>query len=128
MTIYAKPRRQFWLAKNLFTFFFFKYWLWDVYGNFDFLAIFSFIQSNRRGAWAFQSFFMVLKLSKPNTRTYEHFLKYYGTPEAYSEPYQTSKMDRFTEIVISISPFTAFANGSLLDIWCSSEYATGFCP
>ena len=40
----------------------------------------------------------------------------------YSEPYQTSKMDRLAKIVYGFYPLTIFAKRSILDIWKGSEY------
>ena len=41
----------------------------------------------------------------------------------YSEPYQTSKMEHFANIVNNIHPFTMFTKRSILDVQKSSEYA-----
>ena len=41
------------------------------------------------------------------------------------EPYQTSKTELFVKIVNSWKPLTVFAKRFILDIWRSSEYATG---
>ena len=43
---------------------------------------------------------------------------------AYSEPYQTSKMECFAKIVNTFQALTIFAKGSILDIWQGSEYAS----
>ena len=37
-------------------------------------------------------------------------------PDAYSEPFQTSKMERFGKIVNNLQPLTIFAKRSILDI------------
>ena len=44
-------------------------------------------------------------------------------PDAYSEPFQTSKMERFGKIVNNLQPLTIFAKRSILDIWEGCEYA-----
>ena len=44
-----------------------------------------------------------------------HFL----TPEAYSEPCQKSKMERFAKIVIGFQPLIIF---EMRDVWQYSEY------
>ena len=36
--------------------------------------------------------------------------------EAYSEPYQTSKMERFAKIVNGFQPLTIFGKRSILDV------------
>ena len=41
----------------------------------------------------------------------------------YSEPYQTSKMERFARVVNAFKPLTIFAERSILDVWQGSEYA-----
>ena len=43
--------------------------------------------------------------------------------EAYSEPFQTYKMERFAKIVNNFQPLTIFTNRSILDIWEGYEYA-----
>ena len=43
-------------------------------------------------------------------------------PEAYSGQCQTSKMDRFAEIVNNLLPLTISAKRSILDIWERCEY------
>ena len=45
-------------------------------------------------------------------------------PEAYSEPCQTSKMDCFVKIVISLNLLTFFVRHSILDVWQGSKYAS----
>ena len=57
---------------------------------------------------------------------YEMFLtEYYPkNSEAYSEPCQTSKMERFLKI---FNGLTIFAKHSILDIWQRSEHASGIC-
>ena len=42
---------------------------------------------------------------------------------AYSEPCQTSKMERFTKIVNCLKSLTIFVKRSILDVWQGSEYA-----
>ena len=37
-------------------------------------------------------------------------------PDEYSEPFQTSKMERFGKIVNNLQPLTIFAKRSILDI------------
>ena len=44
---------------------------------------------------------------------------YFQSTEVYSEPYQTSKMERL------VKPLTIFAKLFILDVWQGSEYATG---
>ena len=44
--------------------------------------------------------------------------------EAYSEPCQTSKMERFAKIINSFQPLTTFAKRSILDVWQGSEFAS----
>ena len=39
-----------------------------------------------------------------------------GIPEAYSDPYQTSKMEHFAEIVNGFQPLTIFAQRYILDL------------
>ena len=43
--------------------------------------------------------------------------------EVYSEPGQTSKMDRFAKIFNGFQPITIFAKRSNLDLWQGSEFA-----
>ena len=43
---------------------------------------------------------------------------------AYSEPCQTSKMERFAKIFNSLKPLTISAKRTILDIWQSSKYDT----
>ena len=43
------------------------------------------------------------------------------SPEAYSEPCQTSQMECFTKI---INYLTIFAERSILDVWQGSEHAS----
>ena len=45
--------------------------------------------------------------------------------EAYSEPYQTSKMERLAKIVKDFQVLTIFSKFSILDICQGSEYASG---
>ena len=42
--------------------------------------------------------------------------------EVYSEPGQTSKMDRFAKIFNGFQPITIFAKRSNLDLWQGSEF------
>ena len=42
---------------------------------------------------------------------------------AYSEPCQTSTMERFTKIINFLKLFAIFAKRSTIDVWQSSEYA-----
>ena len=44
--------------------------------------------------------------------------------EAYSEPCQTSKMERFAKIVNGKKPLTIFAERSVLDVWHDFESAS----
>ena len=44
------------------------------------------------------------------------------TPEAYSDPCQTSKIERFAKIVNDWKPLTIFAKHSILDAWQGSVY------
>ena len=44
--------------------------------------------------------------------------------EVYSELCQTTKMKRFTKIVINYESLTIFAKCSILDVWQGSEYAS----
>ena len=46
------------------------------------------------------------------------------SPEVYSEPWQTSKMKRFSKIVNSYKLLTIFAKHSFLDVWQCFEYAS----
>ena len=43
--------------------------------------------------------------------------------EAYSEPYQTSKMEWTSKIVNGYGQFTIFAKSFILEVWQVSEYA-----
>ena len=45
-------------------------------------------------------------------------------PEVYSEPFQTSKIERFMRTVDGFYPLTTFEKCSILDIWQGSEYAS----
>ena len=42
-------------------------------------------------------------------------------PEAYSDPFETSKMEFFVKILEAL---IIFAEVSILDVWKGSEYAT----
>ena len=53
-------------------------------------------------------------------------LKWENT-EVYSEPCQTSKMDRFVKIVICVQFLTIFAQRYNWDVWKSFEYASVMC-
>ena len=44
--------------------------------------------------------------------------------KAYSEHCQTSKMERFENIIEGFEPLTVFAKRSILDVWQGSEYAS----
>ena len=44
-------------------------------------------------------------------------------PEAHSEPYQTSKMERFVNKLKRLLVVHFFADRSILDIWEGWEYA-----
>ena len=44
-------------------------------------------------------------------------------PDTYSEPCETSKMERFVKIVNNFKPLTIFGKRSILDIWEDCEYA-----
>ena len=44
--------------------------------------------------------------------------------EAYSEPYQISKIERFAKMVDGWKPLTIFAKRSFLVVWQSSEHAS----
>ena len=44
--------------------------------------------------------------------------------EAYSEPFQSSKIQVFTNIVIGFSLLTIFAKSSILDVWQDSEFTS----
>ena len=44
--------------------------------------------------------------------------------EAYSEPYQTSKIELFSKIVDSFHLLTIFSKSFILDAWQVSEYAS----
>ena len=48
---------------------------------------------------------------------------YYNT-EAYSEPFQISKMEHFAKLVNGSKLITIFAKRSLLDLSLGSEYAS----
>ena len=43
-------------------------------------------------------------------------------PEAYPEPYQTSKMDCFVKIVNGLNLVTFFVRHSVLNVWQGSKY------
>ena len=58
--------------------------------------------------------FRVKLLHSKGTLSYSN--NYFSNSEAYSEPYQLSKMERF-------QPLTIFAKQSILDVWQDSEYA-----
>ena len=47
------------------------------------------------------------------------------TPEPYSEPCQTYKMELFAKIFNGFPPLTVLAKSSILDIWLGSKYAFG---
>ena len=47
-----------------------------------------------------------------------------STSEAYSEPYQTSKMKCFAKIINSSKLLTTVAKRSIFDVWKISEYAS----
>ena len=55
--------------------------------------------------------------------TLSHSNNYFSNSEAYSEPYQLSKMERFAKIINGFQPLTIFAKQSILDVWQDSEYA-----
>ena len=42
--------------------------------------------------------------------------------EAYSEPYQISKMKPFAKMVKGFQPLTNFTKGSILDVWEGPEH------
>ena len=44
--------------------------------------------------------------------------------EAYSEPYQTSKMKLFEKIHHGFQPFTLLAKSSILNVWQDPECAS----
>ena len=44
--------------------------------------------------------------------------------ETYSELCQTSKVERFADIVNDFYPLITYAKRSILDVWQSFEYAT----
>ena len=44
--------------------------------------------------------------------------------EAYSEKYQTSKMERFVKTVNGVKLLIIFAKRSILDVWQGCEYAS----
>ena len=44
--------------------------------------------------------------------------------ELYSEPYQTSKMERLAKIVIGRKPLAILAKRSIFDVWKGSEHAS----
>ena len=44
-------------------------------------------------------------------------------PEAYSEPCQKFKMERFVKIVNHFQPLTIFAKRFILDMWGGCEYS-----
>ena len=44
----------------------------------------------------------------------------------YSEPSETSKMDRFVRIGNSSIPLTVFAKSSILDVWLGSDQASDY--
>ena len=46
--------------------------------------------------------------------------------EAYSEPYQASKIGCFAKIVNGLQPLPIFAKRSILDDWQGSEYHSEF--
>ena len=46
---------------------------------------------------------------------------YLNKSEAYSEPCQTSKMERFVKIVNGYNPLILLANHSILDVWQAFE-------
>ena len=45
-------------------------------------------------------------------------------PEAYSEPYQTSKIEFFAKAVNDWKLLTIFEKSSILVVWKSSEYTS----
>ena len=47
--------------------------------------------------------------------------------EAYSEPFRTSKMKRFTKIVNCFYQLTIFVKRSILDVWQGFEYTSAEC-
>ena len=47
-------------------------------------------------------------------------------PSAYSEPCQTSKMERFAKIVKSFSPLGIFAKHSIWDVWHGPGYVAEY--
>ena len=51
----------------------------------------------------------------PNTDTFYAVNQLITDSEAYSEPCQTSKMDRFAKMVRSFYPLTIFVKRSILD-------------
>ena len=55
---------------------------------------------------------------------YEASLTLDARSEAYSEPFQTSKIQVFTNIVIGFSLLTIFAKSSILDVWQDSEFTS----
>ena len=61
----------------------------------------------------------LLQTLKPGPAFFILFLQCYI--EAYSEPCQTVKMDRFAKIVNGFKPFTIFVKRSVLDAGQGSE-------
>ena len=58
-----------------------------------------------------------LQISCKGKQTWQVFWIFQVTAEAYSEPYQTYKMERFTEILKSRKPLTISANRFILNVW-----------
>ena len=56
-----------------------------------------------------------------NNKTLDYSVECAQTPEAYSEPSGTSKMEFFAKIVNGWKPLTIFAKSSILDIRLGSE-------
>ena len=46
---------------------------------------------------------------------------------AYSEPCQTSKTEFFAKMVNGLQQLIIFTKSSILAVWQSSKYASGFC-
>ena len=67
--------------------------------------------------WLWTSKYCMVRFFKKSVKKISH-------TEAYSEPYQISKMERFGEIVNGFLPLTIFAKRTILDIWQSSQYAS----
>ena len=55
---------------------------------------------------------------------HQNHVSYHIHIVSYSEPCQTSKMERFAKTVDGLKPLTIFTKHSILDVWQDSEYAS----